>query len=53
LNLPRQSIRFATARDGVRLAYAVSGKGPLLFRVPTWFSHLEHDWQPAAVSLAR
>lgn len=45
MDLPRPSIRFATAHDGVRLAYAVSGKGPPLFRVPTWFSHLEHDWQ--------
>src|ERR1700752_3959220 len=41
----RASIRFTTASDGVRLAYAISGNGPPLFRVPTWFSHLEHDWE--------
>lgn len=41
----RRSIRFTAATDGVRLAYAVCGKGPPLFRAPTWLSHLEHDWQ--------
>jgi pimeloyl-ACP methyl ester carboxylesterase len=39
----RQSIRFATATDGVRLAYATSGSGPALVKVGTWMSHLEFD----------
>jgi hypothetical protein len=32
----RQHVRFCTARDGVRLAYAVHGSGPPLVRVATW-----------------
>jgi pimeloyl-ACP methyl ester carboxylesterase len=40
-----QRIRFCTARDGVRLAYAVSGKGPPLVRAPHWLTHLEFDWK--------
>jgi pimeloyl-ACP methyl ester carboxylesterase/DNA-binding CsgD family transcriptional regulator len=40
-----QKIRFCTAPDGVRLAYAVSGKGPTLVRVGHWMTHLERDWE--------
>lgn len=40
-----QKIRFCTAPDGVRLAYAVSGKGPPLVRVGHWMTHLERDWE--------
>src|ERR1700674_1174017 len=36
-------IRFCTASDGVRIAYAVAGSGPPLVRVPGWVSHLELD----------
>jgi pimeloyl-ACP methyl ester carboxylesterase/DNA-binding CsgD family transcriptional regulator len=39
----QQQIRFCTSSDGVRLAYAVSGTGPPLFRAPHWITHLEHD----------
>jgi DNA-binding CsgD family transcriptional regulator/pimeloyl-ACP methyl ester carboxylesterase len=39
-----QSIRFATARDGVRIAYATSGSGPPLIKAANWLSHLEFDW---------
>ena len=45
MTAPRQSIRFTTAADDVRLAYAIFGMGPPLVRAPTWLSHLEHDWQ--------
>jgi pimeloyl-ACP methyl ester carboxylesterase/DNA-binding CsgD family transcriptional regulator len=37
-------IRFCTAADGTRLAYAVDGRGPPLVRVATWLTHLELDW---------
>ena len=37
-------IRFCTAPDGARLAYAVHGRGPPLVRVATWLTHLELDW---------
>jgi pimeloyl-ACP methyl ester carboxylesterase/DNA-binding CsgD family transcriptional regulator len=38
-------IRFCTAPDGVRLAYAMHGRGPPLVRVATWLTHLERDWE--------
>jgi pimeloyl-ACP methyl ester carboxylesterase/DNA-binding CsgD family transcriptional regulator len=38
-------IRFCTAPDGVRLAYATHGQGPPLVRTATWLTHLEHDWE--------
>jgi pimeloyl-ACP methyl ester carboxylesterase/DNA-binding CsgD family transcriptional regulator len=40
-----QHIRFCTAPDGVRLAYATSGKGPALVRGPHWLTHIEFDWR--------
>jgi DNA-binding SARP family transcriptional activator/pimeloyl-ACP methyl ester carboxylesterase len=39
-----QSIRFCTSPDGVRLAYAVVGEGPVLVKTANWLSHLEYDW---------
>jgi pimeloyl-ACP methyl ester carboxylesterase len=41
----KQHVRFCSATDGVRLAYAVHGTGPPLVRVATWLSHLELDWE--------
>jgi pimeloyl-ACP methyl ester carboxylesterase/DNA-binding CsgD family transcriptional regulator len=41
----KQHVRFCTATDGVRLAYAVHGSGPPLVRVATWLTHLELDWE--------
>ncbi|HEX9783081.1 MAG TPA: hypothetical protein VGA56_10195, partial [Opitutaceae bacterium] len=40
-----QTIRFCTAPDGARIAYAVSGKGPPIVKVGNWFTHLEFDWK--------
>ena len=40
-----QDIRFATTMDGVRIAYAVSGEGPVLVRAAHWMTHLDWDWQ--------
>jgi len=40
----KQQIRFCTARDGVRIAFAIAGEGPPLVRVNNWFTHLELDW---------
>lgn len=39
----RQSIRFCTAHDGVRLALATSGTGPPLVKASNWLSHLDFD----------
>ena len=41
----KQEVRFCTAPDGVRLAYAVHGAGPPLVRVATWLTHLDFDWE--------
>lgn len=41
----RQHIRFARTADGLRLAYAVSGKGYPLLRAATWTSNVELDWR--------
>ena len=39
-----QHIRFCTASDGVRIAYAKTGKGPPLVKAANYLTHLEHDW---------
>jgi pimeloyl-ACP methyl ester carboxylesterase/DNA-binding CsgD family transcriptional regulator len=40
-----QQIRFCTTSDGVRLAYAVHGRGPPLVKASNWLTHLEFDWE--------
>lgn len=40
-----QQIRFCTADDGVRIAYAKSGQGPPLVKTANWLTHLEYDWE--------
>jgi pimeloyl-ACP methyl ester carboxylesterase/DNA-binding CsgD family transcriptional regulator len=45
----QQQIRFAQTSDGVRLAWASSGRAaaagaPVLIKAATWLSHLEFDW---------
>jgi pimeloyl-ACP methyl ester carboxylesterase/DNA-binding winged helix-turn-helix (wHTH) protein len=44
-SLPAQQIRFCTARDGTRLAYATIGSGPPLVKAANWLSHLDYDWE--------
>jgi pimeloyl-ACP methyl ester carboxylesterase/DNA-binding CsgD family transcriptional regulator len=39
-----QQIRFCTAADGVRIAYATVGRGPPLVKAANYLTHLEHDW---------
>ena len=39
----RQQIRFCTAADGARIAYATTGQGPPLVKVANWLTHLEFD----------
>lgn len=39
-----QTVKFCTAVDGVRLAYAQVGYGPPLVKTANWLSHLELDW---------
>jgi class 3 adenylate cyclase len=40
-----QEINYCRTRDGVRLAYAVSGAGPPLVKAANWMNHLEYDWE--------
>jgi pimeloyl-ACP methyl ester carboxylesterase/DNA-binding CsgD family transcriptional regulator len=39
----RQTVRYVTASDGVRLACAESGTGMPLVKAATWLTHLEYD----------
>jgi pimeloyl-ACP methyl ester carboxylesterase/tetratricopeptide (TPR) repeat protein len=53
-----QHIRFCTASDGVRIAYATVGCGPPLVKAANWLSHLEFDskspvWRPWIRALSR
>ena len=40
-----QQVRFCTNPDGVRLAYAISGRGAPIVRVATWLTHLDFDYE--------
>jgi pimeloyl-ACP methyl ester carboxylesterase/DNA-binding CsgD family transcriptional regulator len=42
---PRQRIRYLRTSDGVQLAWAEAGKGPLLIKASNWLSHLEYEWE--------
>ncbi len=42
---PQQQVHFCTASDGVRIAYAMAGKGLPLVKAANWLNHLEYDWQ--------
>ena len=40
-----QRVRFCTSADGVRIAFAESGKSSPLVRAANWFTHIDLDWQ--------
>lgn len=40
-----RTVRYCTAKDGVGLAYAVSGEGPPLVKTMSWLNHLDFDWE--------
>lgn len=42
---PVQEIRYCRADDGVRLAYAMTGNGPVLVKAANWLTHLRQDWE--------
>jgi pimeloyl-ACP methyl ester carboxylesterase/DNA-binding CsgD family transcriptional regulator len=44
-NKARQRIRYLQTADGVRLAWAEAGDGPLLVKASNWLTHLEYDWE--------
>ena len=40
-----QRIRYVRTTDGVRLAWAEAGTGPVLVKAANWLSHLEYEWE--------
>jgi pimeloyl-ACP methyl ester carboxylesterase len=40
----QQTVQYCFSPDGVRIAYAVTGSGPLLVKTANWLNHLELDW---------
>jgi len=40
----RQRIRYLRTADGVQLAWADAGTGPVLLKAANWLTHLEYDW---------
>ena len=41
----RQQVRYATASDGTRLAWASSGTGQTIVKAANWLTHLEYEWE--------
>ena len=41
----RQRIRYLKTDDGVKLAWAEAGSGPLLVKAANWMTHLEFEWE--------
>lgn len=47
---PKQEIRYCHSSDGVRLAFAIAGRGPRLFKTANYLNHLEYDWESPITS---
>src|SRR5262249_33651878 len=43
MNKLRQRVRYLRTEDGVRLAWAEIGAGPVLVKASNWLSHLEYE----------
>ena len=43
--MSQQRIRYLRTSDGVRVAWAEAGSGPVLVKASNWLTHLEYDWQ--------
>src|SRR5437870_10786955 len=41
----RQRIRYLDTHDGVKLAWADAGSGPVLIKASNWLTHLEYEWE--------
>jgi class 3 adenylate cyclase len=53
-----QSVQFAMAPDGVQIAWASVGEGPVVLKAPNWLNHIEYEWRspvwgPAFAEIAR
>jgi pimeloyl-ACP methyl ester carboxylesterase/DNA-binding CsgD family transcriptional regulator len=40
-----QRIRYLKTTDGIRLAWAEAGTGPVVAKAPNWLTHLEYEWE--------
>jgi pimeloyl-ACP methyl ester carboxylesterase/DNA-binding CsgD family transcriptional regulator len=40
-----QRIRYLRTRDGLRLAWAEAGAGPVVVKASNWLTHLEYEWE--------
>jgi pimeloyl-ACP methyl ester carboxylesterase/DNA-binding CsgD family transcriptional regulator len=40
-----QRIRYARANDGIKLAWAEAGSGPVLVKAANWMTHLDYEWE--------
>ena len=42
---PTQRIRYVRTCDGVQLAWAEAGAGPVMIKAANWLTHLEYEWE--------
>jgi pimeloyl-ACP methyl ester carboxylesterase len=42
---PEQAVKFCRTSDGVHLAMAAVGSGPVLLKTANWLNHVEYDWR--------
>lgn len=40
-----QRIHYVRTRDGVQLAWAGAGRGPVVIKAANWLTHLEYEWE--------
>jgi len=40
-----QKIRYVRTEDGVQLAWAEAGDGPVMVKAANWLTHLEYEWE--------
>jgi pimeloyl-ACP methyl ester carboxylesterase/DNA-binding CsgD family transcriptional regulator len=40
-----QKIRYVRTADGVQLAWAEAGAGPVIIKTANWLTHLEYEWE--------
>src|SRR6266705_3126374 len=41
----RQRIHYLHTADGVKLAWAEAGAGPVVVKAANWLTHLEYEWE--------
>ena len=42
---PTQRIRYVRTTDGIQLAWAEAGIGPVMIKAANWLTHLEYEWE--------